>query len=73
MEVTLTILALSVVATALAFTGEPTVAIIVTARLPVVVGALTCVIFFLTLMDLQLRLAVQSASAPRRGGRARAF
>jgi len=53
LSLTLAILALSIVATALGFAGEPEVDFIVTARLPVFVGALTCVIFFLTLVDLQ--------------------
>jgi hypothetical protein len=53
LALTLTILALSIAATALGFAGEPEVSIILTARLPVFVGALTCVIFFLTLVDLQ--------------------
>jgi hypothetical protein len=50
----LAILALSVLATALAFAGEPEVTLILTARLPTWVGAVACVIFFLTLVDLQL-------------------
>ena len=51
---TLTILALSVVATALGFAGEPEVTLIVTASLPTWVGTLSCGIFFLSLVDLQL-------------------
>lgn len=50
---TLSILALSILATALGFAGEPEVTILVTARLPVFVGALSGTIFFLTLVDLQ--------------------
>jgi hypothetical protein len=51
---TLAVLALSVLATALGFAGEPELTLIVRAKLPTWVGALACVIFFLTLVDLQL-------------------
>jgi hypothetical protein len=62
LTLTLAILALSVAATALAFAGEPRVTFIVTARLPVFVGVLACLIFFFTLVDLQFDWRSKSRS-----------